>query len=225
MIKKGSLLLLALLIVVPGCRKKGHTSAKKKSNDMYSQVDMPVSGNNNEFELADENVRSFFEDADIDDLQDDFVALAPQDAGMAVDAQHDRHDFAWASENTGDTQPVYFDFDKYAVRADQVPAVEKDIAYAKKTLASDSVDGANPVMVIEGHACHSAGSDVYNLALSEKRAKVVADRFVGSGVSRENIKVVGRGSHVPAIMNGREVTGDRAQQAPNRRVEVHAIYS
>lgn len=226
MMKKGSILLLALLIAVPGCRKKGAT-AKKKSSDVHSQVDMPVSGAN-EFEVADESVRSFFEDgdmADIDDMQDEFVALAPQDAGMAVDAQHDKHDFAWVQENDADVQPVLFDFDKYSVRADQAPVVKKDIAYAQKTLASESVDGAQPVVVIEGHACHSAGSDVYNLALSEKRAKVVADRFVGAGVSRENIKVVGRGNHVPAVINGKEVTGGRAQQAPNRRVEVHAIYS
>lgn len=226
MMKKGTILLLALLIAVPGCRKKGATTTKKKPSDVHSQVDMPVAGGN-EFEVADESVRSFFEDgdlADIDDM-DEFVALAPQDAGMAVDAQHDKHDFAWVQENDANVAPVYFDFDKFAVRADQVPTVEKDIAYAQKTLAAESVDGAQPVVVIEGHACHSAGSDVYNLALSEKRAKVVADRFVGAGVSRENIKVVGRGNHVPAVINGKEVTGDRAQQAPNRRVEVHTIYS
>ena len=225
MMKQGTILLLALLIVVPGCKKKGATNTKKKPSDVHSQVDMPVSGSH-EFEVADESVRSFFDDgADIDDLQDEFVALAPQDAGMAVDAQHDKHDFAWVQEGDANAQPVLFDFDKYSVRADQAPVVEKDLAYAQKALTSESVDGAQPVVVIEGHACHSAGSDVYNLALSEKRAKVIADRFVGAGVSRENIKVVGRGNHVPAVINGKEVTGDRAQQAPNRRVEVHAIYS
>lgn len=220
--KKGTLLLLALLIAVPGCRKKSSAHSKKKS-DVYSQVDIPLSGGD-DFTVADESVRSFFE-ADVDEFQDDFVAFAPQDAGMAVDAQHDKQDFAWVQENDGSLKAVYFDFDRYSVRADQEPVIEKDIACAQKTLASESVDGAQPTVVVEGHACHSAGSDIYNLAISEKRAKVVADRFVNSGISRENIKVVGRGTHVPAIINGKEVTGDRAQQAPNRRVEVHAIYS
>ncbi len=222
MMKKGTLLLVALLIAVPGCRKKGVNQSKKK-NDVYSQVDIPTAGDN-EFQVADESVRSFFE-ADVDDLADDFVALAPQDAGMAVDAEHDKHDFAWATSADGEVQPVYFDFDKFAVRADQEGAVNKDIAFAQKTLTTEVVDGASPVIVVEGHACHSAGSDVYNLALSEKRAKVVADRFVSSGVSRENLKIVGRGNHVPAMIDGKEVTGDRSQQAPNRRVEIHTIYS
>lgn len=219
--KKGTLLLLALLIAVPGCKKKSGAHGKK--SDVYTQVDIPLSGAN-EFTSADESVRSFFE-ADVDEFQDEFVALAPQDAGMAVDAEHDKHDFAWVQENDGSVSPVLFDFDRFTVRADQEPVVQKDIAFAQKVLAIEAVDGAQPAVVVEGHACHSAGSDVYNLALSEKRAKVVADRFVNSGVSRENIKIVGRGAHVPVMINGKEVTGDRAAQAPNRRVEVHAIYS
>lgn len=215
-------LLIALLVVAPGCRKMCCGSSKKKQ-DVYTQVDIPLAGGS-EFEIADESVRSFFE-ADVDDLADDFVALAPQDVGMAMDAEHDKHDFAWAQDAQNEALPVYFDFDRFAVRQDQEPSVNKDIAFAQKVLAAESQNKASSVVVVEGHSCHSAGSDVYNLALSEKRAKTVADRLVSAGVSRENLKIVGRGNHIPAVINGREVTGDREQQAPNRRVEVHAIYS
>ena len=79
-------------------------------------------------------------------------------------------------------------------------------------------------MVIEGHSCHSAGSAVYNLALSEKRAKALADRLVAGGVPSQNIKVVGRGQEVPAVVEGKAVTGDRKEQAPNRRDEVRVIH-
>ena len=82
-----------------------------------------------------------------------------------------------------------------------------------------------PTIIIEGHACHSSGSSVYNLALSEKRAKAIADWFTSQSVPENNIKIVGRGFESPAIVSGKTIEGDKQQQWPNRRVEVHVLYS
>ena len=79
-------------------------------------------------------------------------------------------------------------------------------------------------MVIEGHACQE-GTPAYNVALSEKRAKIVADHFVAAGVPSSSIKVVGRGQECPAVINGKTVNGSREDRAPNRRVEVRVIYT
>jgi len=67
--------------------------------------------------------------------------------------------------------------------------------------------GVKATVIIEGHACHSAGSAIYNLALSENAAKVLADRLVDAGISRGQIKIVGRGNQFPAIKDGKPVTG------------------
>ena len=75
-------------------------------------------------------------------------------------------------------------------------------------------------IVIEGHACHSAGSAIYNLALSEKRARHVAQKFAEAGIDSCNIKIAPRGQEMPIVKEG-----NRKQQAPNRRVEIFAIDS
>lgn len=214
--KKGRFMkktLLALLIVIvglPGCGGKKVKSTKIAKNKVV-EIDIP---------LADDNLRNFF-----DDEVNDFALLDQEDIiDVEVDEdQHSRHDeFSWAHEAEGDCQVVYFDFDRYALRKDQENAVQKDIEYVKKELKKIAQNGIEPTVVIEGHACHSAGSAVYNLAISEKRAKTVADRFSTEGIS---VKTVGRGAEVPAVINGKKVTGNREQQAKNRRAEIKVIYS
>ena len=81
------------------------------------------------------------------------------------------------------------------------------------------------VLVIDGHACHSAGSRAYNLALSERRAKVLADLMIEAGIPADCVKIVGRGDEMAALVNGKPVDGDREQQWPNRRDEIHVVYS
>ena len=61
------------------------------------------------------------------------------------------------------------------------------------------------------------------MALSEKRAKTVADKLIAAGIPQENIKVVARGQECPEKDSfGNEITGSIAQQAPNRRAEFGA---
>ena len=76
------------------------------------------------------------------------------------------------------------------------------------------------VIVVEGHACDSAGSAIYNMALSERRAKFIALQFTQAGIEKMNIKIAARGQEMP-VHNG----GNRHEQAVNRRVEVYAIDS
>ena len=139
------------------------------------------------------------------------------DAQGSIDGE-----LAWVNHEDDASQPIYFDFDKYAVRDDQESAVKEDIQYAKKELKKNEVESQHAAVVVEGHSCHSAGSAVYNLALSNKRAKVVADRFKAEGLA---VKTVGRGAEMPAIVDGKAVTGGREQQALNRRVEINILHS
>ena len=76
------------------------------------------------------------------------------------------------------------------------------------------------IIVIEGHACHSAGSRAYNMALSERRARFAASRFSEAGISSTDIKIAPRGQEMPIVKGG-----GRQEQAPNRRVEIFAIDS
>ena len=157
-----------------------------------------------------------------DDLNGEFNKLDDNIDATAVSAD----DFKWLeAEEVLQSEAfdvVLFEFDKSNIRPDQEPRVKHNIAIAKELLEEN---GNEINFAVEGHACSSAGSAAYNLALSEKRAKVERDRFVAAGIPQERVKIVARGSEMPVLVNGAPLTGDRAAQAPNRRDEVHALYS
>jgi len=233
--KKYYVLAVCLLLSAPGCFKKSSKSSlkpTKQQKEISSQVDIP---------LADEIANSLFEedlgefslpddisahDIDITYVEGDTAAVANneyQDQDFGVD---ENQNFAWVEEsvaNEKDFDVVYFDFDSYSIKEAEEAKVAADIEKAVKQLNEHKAAGRNAIVVIEGHACNSAGSDTYNLALSEKRAKVLADRFVASGVARDCIKNVGRGKERAAIINGVEVAGSRKAQWANRRDEVRVI--
>lgn len=199
---------LILLVSIAGCggRKKAQTQTKTPQKEVFSEVDIPVAG---------DSVRSFFDE----DVQE--FTYAPDQIDLI-----DSSDLTWQelSSQAQEFKTVYFDFDSDRIRADQEQSLAYDIELVKKKIQNRN-DEQPITIVIEGHSCHSAGSSVYNLALSERRAKQLKDRFVAAGVAPENIKIVGRGQEIPAIVNGRPVEGDRQAQWPNRRDEIRIIYA
>ncbi len=201
---KSAVFLLGLLVAVAGCGKKNKKADNKvKSNEVSKNVDIPV---------AEGDVSSFF-DKDLNEF------------ALVEDKGQPNSEFSFEDADKQGYKVVYFDFDNYSLRKDQEESVAFDIARIKQSLADASVRGVKPVVIIEGHACHSAGSATYNLALSEKRAKVLSDKLVAEGVSADAIKIVGRGKELPAMVDGKPCTGDREQQWPNRRDEIRVMYS
>jgi outer membrane protein OmpA-like peptidoglycan-associated protein len=203
--------LLMVLVALAGCGKKGKKAEHgKRRHGKVAQVDIPV---------ADAQAKNFF-DEDVSEFN-----LAQNDTTGAKEAVASAQDYVWANEadKTSGFKVVYFDFDRHAIRDDQEGSVSLDIDLAKKEFAQAEKSGKKAIVLVEGHACHAAGSSIYNLAKSEKRAKSVCDRLIAAGIPQENIKIVGRGKEVPAIVDGKPVTGTREQQWPNRRDEIRII--
>lgn len=107
---------------------------------------------------------------------------------------------------------IYYDFDKYHIRKNQLNAAKENLNIIKNL-----VDKGHEV-VLEGHACNSAGSTEYNMILSENRANTFAKYLGKHGVDRKKLKTVGRGAEMRIVP-----FGDKEQQAPNRRVEFYVI--
>lgn len=232
MIQKNNLSMflgLCMLVVLSGCCSKKNGKKNKKAtnkNATISQVDIPLADNS-------ESIRSFFDS----DLKD-FVAI--EDSNLNNEAQNNQataqnnaadlsNDFTRMQNNAvadNDMKKIYFEFDKYdVVNEHQSVELTNNINQVKAVLAHADKTGTQAIFAVEGHACDSAGSDVYNVALSQKRAKTIADYLVNNGVSRENIKIVGRGSEMPEIVDGKPVKGNREEQWINRRSEIHILYS
>jgi outer membrane protein OmpA-like peptidoglycan-associated protein len=84
-------------------------------------------------------------------------------------------------------------------------------------VAATMVDYPNSLIDVYGHT-DSTGSDSFNQALSERRARAVADYMIARGVDRRRIMTQGFGETQPIADNG--TASGRAQ---NRRVEIKII--
>lgn len=105
-----------------------------------------------------------------------------------------------------ETQSVYFDFDKFNIRADMQPVVEDMSSLIKKKYK-------DKVMVLEGN-CDEWGTDEYNYALGLKRAKTVKDTLIGLGADKNMFKLKSYGESNPACSEKTEKCW-----SSNRRVE------
>ena len=224
--KKMSLLVLALIVALPGCGKKKESSRPVKKNTVERYMETADENEVVEVDMGDDAaLEDFFGSDDEDEEEEEFdgsVAMDDDGAYSIEDTDIEENDgaFNWIDAQTDDEfRKLYFTFNHYGIREDQKEALKYDIEQVKQ-LVAEADSSAQPTVVIEGHACQE-GTPAYNLALSEKRAKNVADLFVASGVDRNFIKIVGRGQECPAVINA----GTREGRAPNRRVEVHVIYT
>lgn len=103
--------------------------------------------------------------------------------------------------NVGDR--VFFDFDKYAVRADAKATLDKQVAWLKKYPTYN--------LTIEGHA-DERGTREYNLALGERRANSVKEYLVAGGLPAARVKTISYGKERPVALGSNE-----AAWSQNRR--------
>jgi outer membrane protein OmpA-like peptidoglycan-associated protein len=102
---------------------------------------------------------------------------------------------------------VYFEHDKSFLTADAQSVVNAAADYSK-------AGGAARVVVV-GHA-DTSGSAAYNVRLSERRAKVVADALAGQGVDTATLAVDWKGETSLAV-----ATKDGVKEPLNRRSTIN----
>jgi peptidoglycan-associated lipoprotein len=90
---------------------------------------------------------------------------------------------------------IFFDYDKYDVRADQQSALQGDIAFLKQHSAIR--------FTVEGH-CDERGSTEYNLALGDNRANTVRNALVQGGIGTDRIKTISYGKEKPFCTQSNE---------------------
>ena len=83
---------------------------------------------------------------------------------------------------------VHFDFDKAVIRSGDVKILDASAGWLK----------ANPeqLLLIEGH-CDERGTNEYNLALGERRAKAAMSYLVSRGVQASRITLISYGKERP----------------------------
>jgi OOP family OmpA-OmpF porin len=116
---------------------------------------------------------------------------------------------AQVDEALGPLYTVYFDFDSAKLTGD-TKQVLKQVAEAAKA-------SKGAAFLISGHA-DRAGSEAYNLALSERRVSAIRRLLVSAGVKAEQIGTAEYGETAPAVH-----TLDATPEAQNRRVEINVV--
>jgi peptidoglycan-associated lipoprotein len=90
---------------------------------------------------------------------------------------------------------IYFDYDRYDLRAEDQATVNADAAFLK----------AHPSIrfTIEGH-CDERGSTDYNLALGDNRANAARSALITAGVAASQIRVISYGKEKPFCSESNE---------------------
>jgi len=91
-------------------------------------------------------------------------------------------------ELPAEVSDVYFDFDRYAIRADAQSTLQR--------LAGLLTSELTPELVIEGH-CDERGTSAYNLVLGERRAQAAKRYLEDHGMTASQVRVISYGKERP----------------------------
>ena len=102
-----------------------------------------------------------------------------------------------------DLKEIHFDFDRYDIRPGDARTLDGNAAWLKTN--------GSMLVLIEGH-CDERGTNEYNLALGERRAKAAMNYLVSQGVQASRITIISYGEERPICTEKTE-----ACWAKNRR--------
>ena len=113
----------------------------------------------------------------------------------------------------GDTLVLYFGFDEDVL----APRTERQLEIVAQILKTD----AEKQLTISGHT-DALGTEEYNEQLSQRRAEIVKNFLVKTGVREDQIITVARGQSQPRRPNFTEAGGDNPEgRRANRRTEIY----
>ena len=109
-----------------------------------------------------------------------------------------------ASQAKQDNNDILFDYDKYNIRQDARPALNAAGSYLNRNRDVN--------IVIEGHG-DERGTNEYNLALGEKRAKATKNYLRSLGVSTSRMNTVTYGEEKPVCTESVESCWQRNRRS------------
>jgi peptidoglycan-associated lipoprotein len=99
---------------------------------------------------------------------------------------------------------INFDFDKSDIRPGDAKILDGNATWLK--------GNANQLVLVEGH-CDERGTNEYNLALGERRAKSTMNYLVAQGVQANRITIISYGEERPLCTEKNEACWARNRRA------------
>src|ERR671937_117070 len=122
---------------------------------------------------------------------------APESMQPTVPMGSDQHSGAPGSaarpapsefSGVSDLVDIHFDFDKYMIRPRDAAILQANARWLRAN--------QNALLLIEGH-CDERGTEEYNLALGQRRAKPAADYLVTQGIAASRVTMISYGKERP----------------------------
>ena len=101
--------------------------------------------------------------------------------------------------------PIFFDFDRYEIRPGDAKTLEADAAWLR----------TNDVRILIEGQCDERGTDEYNIALGDRRARATMNGLVAQGIAADRMSTVSYGKDRPVCTEHTE-----ACWALNRRAHI-----
>jgi len=101
-----------------------------------------------------------------------------------------------------------FDYDKATVREDAAVALKDDVGVIREILANYP----NQKLLIEGH-CDERGSEEYNIALGDRRAKAAEGFLASMGIPDGQLTIISFGKDRPVCTDNGESCWQRNRRA------------
>jgi peptidoglycan-associated lipoprotein len=99
---------------------------------------------------------------------------------------------------------IHFDFDRYDIRPEDASILDGNAVWLR--------DNPDQLVLIEGH-CDDRGTNEYNLALGERRAKSTMNYLVSQGVQASRITIISYGEERPLCTEQTEACWARNRRA------------
>ncbi len=99
---------------------------------------------------------------------------------------------------------IHFDFDKYNIRPGDAKVLDENASWLKGK--------PDLLILIEGH-CDERGTNEYNLALGERRAKSTMNYLVSQGVQANRITIISYGEERPLCTEHNESCWSKNRRA------------
>jgi len=92
-------------------------------------------------------------------------------------------------------EDIHFDFDRHEIRPGDARILDVSAAWLQ--------ENPGTLVLIEGH-CDERGTDAYNLALGDRRAKAAMDYLVSRGIQAERMNTLSYGKEKPVCQEHTE---------------------
>lgn len=99
---------------------------------------------------------------------------------------------------------IHFDFDRYDIRRGDAAILDANARWLK--------DNPNHLLLIEGH-CDERGTNEYNLALGERRAKAAITYLIGQGIAADRMSLQSYGEERPVCTEKTEACWSQNRRA------------